>query len=67
MCGSCTTRFSGHRVKRFCKVQATKSILREEIYMKIVVIGGGWSGCAAAITAKKPGAEVHIYEKQICF
>ena len=31
--------------------------------MKIVVIGGGWSGCAAAITAKKAGAEVHIYEK----
>ena len=25
--------------------------------MKIVVIGGGWSGCAAAITAKKAGAE----------
>ncbi|MGL5085721.1 MAG: sulfide/dihydroorotate dehydrogenase-like FAD/NAD-binding protein, partial [Clostridium sp.] len=22
ICGSCTTRFSGHRVKRFCKVQA---------------------------------------------
>ena len=31
--------------------------------MKVVVIGGGWSGCAAAITAKKAGAEVHIYEK----
>jgi hypothetical protein len=31
--------------------------------MKIVVIGGGWAGCAAAITAKKAGAEVHIYEK----
>ena len=29
--------------------------------MKVVVIGGGWSGCAAAITAKKAGAEVHIY------
>ena len=23
ICGSCTTRFSGHRVKRFCKVQAS--------------------------------------------
>ena len=22
VCGSCTARFSGHRVKRFCKVQA---------------------------------------------
>ena len=31
--------------------------------MKIVVVGGGWAGCAAAITAKKAGAEVHIYEK----
>ncbi|GFP76651.1 FAD-dependent oxidoreductase [Clostridium fungisolvens] len=31
--------------------------------MKIVVIGGGWAGCAAAITAKKAGAEVHIFEK----
>ena len=26
--------------------------------MKVVVVGGGWSGCAAAITA-----EVHLYEK----
>jgi hypothetical protein len=31
--------------------------------MKVVIVGGGWSGCAAAITAKKAGAEVHIYEK----
>jgi hypothetical protein len=31
--------------------------------MKIVIIGGGWSGVAAAISAKKAGAEVHIYEK----
>lgn len=23
ICGSCTTRFSGHRVKRFCKIQAS--------------------------------------------
>ena len=23
VCGSCTARFSGHRVKRFCKVQAS--------------------------------------------
>ena len=30
---------------------------------KIVVIGGGWSGCAAAITAKKAGAEVVLIEK----
>lgn len=31
--------------------------------MKVVVIGGGWSGVAAAITAKKAGADVSIYEK----
>ncbi|MDP4089128.1 MAG: FAD-dependent oxidoreductase [Bacillota bacterium] len=31
--------------------------------MKVVVIGGGWSGCAAAITAKKAGAEVALFEK----
>ena len=31
--------------------------------MKVLVIGGGWSGCAAAISAKKAGAEVHIFEK----
>lgn len=31
--------------------------------MKAIIIGGGWSGCAAAITAKKAGADVTIYEK----
>lgn len=31
--------------------------------MKVVVIGGGWSGCAAAISAKKAGAEVTLLEK----
>ena len=31
--------------------------------MKVIVVGGGWAGCAAAITAKKAGAEVSIYEK----
>jgi hypothetical protein len=31
--------------------------------MKVIVIGGGWAGCAAAIAAKKAGAEVSIYEK----
>ncbi|MEW8954922.1 FAD-dependent oxidoreductase [Clostridium sp.] len=31
--------------------------------MKIVVIGGGWSGCAAAISAKKAGADVTLFEK----
>jgi hypothetical protein len=31
--------------------------------MKVVIIGGGWAGVAAAITAKKSGAEVALYEK----
>ena len=30
---------------------------------KIVIIGGGWSGCAAAIAARKTGAEVEILER----
>lgn len=30
---------------------------------KIVVIGGGWSGCAAALAARKAGAEVTLIEK----
>lgn len=31
--------------------------------MKIIIIGGGWSGTAAAIAARKAGAEVEIIEK----
>ncbi len=31
--------------------------------MKIVVIGGGWAGCAAAISAAKQGAEVTLLER----
>ena len=31
--------------------------------MKVIIIGGGWAGCTAAITAKKAGAEVALYEK----
>ncbi|MFT9498152.1 FAD-dependent oxidoreductase [Anaerosolibacter sp.] len=30
---------------------------------KIIVIGGGWAGCAAAISARKAGAEVIILER----
>ena len=30
---------------------------------KVIVIGGGWAGCAAAISASKAGAEVVILEK----
>lgn len=31
--------------------------------VKAVIIGGGWSGCAAAVTAKKAGAEVTVLER----
>lgn len=31
--------------------------------MKVVIVGGGWAGCAAAVTAKKAGAQVSIFEK----
>ncbi|MGF7397121.1 FAD-dependent oxidoreductase [Thermoanaerobacterium thermosaccharolyticum] len=31
--------------------------------VKVVVIGGGWAGCAAALTAKKAGADVVLLEK----
>lgn len=31
--------------------------------MKVVIVGGGWAGSAAAISAKKAGAEVELYEK----
>lgn len=30
---------------------------------KVVIIGGGWAGCAAAITARKAGADVTVLEK----
>jgi hypothetical protein len=31
--------------------------------MQVIIVGGGWAGCAAAVAAKKAGAEVVIYEK----
>ena len=31
--------------------------------MNVVVVGGGWAGVAASITAKKAGANVKLYEK----
>jgi hypothetical protein len=30
---------------------------------RVIVIGGGWSGCAAALSAKKAGADVILIEK----
>lgn len=31
--------------------------------MKVVIAGGGWSGCAAAVSARKRGAEVTLHER----
>ena len=31
--------------------------------VRVVIVGGGWSGCAAAITAKKAGGSVVILER----
>jgi len=31
--------------------------------MKVIIVGGGWAGCAAAISAKKQGAEVFLLER----
>lgn len=31
--------------------------------MKVVIIGGGWAGCSAALQAKKLGANVELYER----
>lgn len=30
---------------------------------KVVVVGGGWAGCAAAIAARKAGCEVELFER----
>jgi hypothetical protein len=31
--------------------------------MKVIIAGGGWSGCAAALSARKQGAEVVLLER----
>lgn len=31
--------------------------------MKVIVVGGGWSGCAAALSASRQGAEVMLLER----
>ena len=31
--------------------------------MKVIIVGGGWSGCAAAISAQKQGAQVILIER----
>ena len=32
-------------------------------FMKVVIAGGGWSGCAASLSARKQGAEVLLIER----
>jgi len=31
--------------------------------MKIIIVGGGWAGCAAALSARKQGAQVMLIER----
>lgn len=31
--------------------------------MKVIIVGGDWSGCAAAISAQKQGAQVTLIER----
>lgn len=31
--------------------------------MKVIIIGGGWAGCSAALQAAKCGADVELYER----
>ena len=31
--------------------------------MKVIIVGGGWAGCAASISASKQGAEVTLLER----
>jgi len=31
--------------------------------MKVIIVGGGWSGCAAALSAQKQGAQVVLIER----
>jgi len=33
---------------------------------KVVVVGGGWAGCGAALAAKQAGAEVEVLERTDC-
>jgi len=30
---------------------------------KVVVVGGGWAGCGAALAARKAGCEVELFER----
>jgi len=38
-------------------------MIKGEKSVKIIVIGAGWAGCAASLSARKKGAEVHLLER----
>jgi NADPH-dependent 2,4-dienoyl-CoA reductase/sulfur reductase-like enzyme len=40
-----------------------KGFFRGVIEKRVSVVGGGWSGCAAAVSARKQGAEVTLLER----
>jgi hypothetical protein len=40
---------------------------RSSLMVKVIVVGGGWAGCAAALTAKKAGADVMLLERTDMF
>jgi hypothetical protein len=44
-------------------VAAPTPYRKRDSHMKIVVIGGGWAGCSAALSASKMGAEVTLIER----
>ncbi len=39
------------------------ALIERVSFLKVIIIGGGWAGCAAAIAAKRAGAEVSLYER----
>jgi glycine/D-amino acid oxidase-like deaminating enzyme len=45
-----------------CKEKVTAPPLRDEVSADLVVIGGGYTGCSAALEATQMGAEVRLLE-----
>lgn len=46
-----------------CCYLFSDALIERVIFLKVIIIGGGWAGCAAAITAKRAGAAVSLYER----
>ena len=42
------------------KTAFENEIKEKTVMKKVVIAGGGWSGCAAAVEARKLGAEVTL-------